>query len=83
MHLSTARLREFYANQDVQIHSGTETKIRSFSNHPLLKSCLSSLIPYFEMKDLPETIANLKIAEAINILRSIDLSIDQVLANFE
>ncbi len=35
------------------------------------------------MKDLPADIASLKITEAISILRSIDRSIDNVLANFE
>jgi AraC-like DNA-binding protein len=41
------------------------------------------LIPYFEIKDLPENIASLKITEAISILRTIDEEIDHVLANFE
>ena len=83
MHLSTARLRDFYTKLDVQIQPFRSPKILCFNNHPLLESCLSSLIPYFEMKDLPEDIANLKITEAISILRTIDKSIDQVLANFE
>ena len=83
MHLSTARLRNFYARQDVQIQPFASQKILCYNNHPLLESCLSSLIPYFEMKDIPEDIASLKITEAISILRTIDKSIDQVLANFE
>ena len=83
MHLSTARLRDFYARQDVQIQPFASPKILCYNNHPLLESCLSSLIPYFEMKDLPEDIASLKITEAISILRTIDRGIDQVLANFE
>ncbi len=83
MHLSTERLRDFYAKPDVQIQAFASPKILCFNNHPLLESCLSSLIPYFEMNNLPENIANLKITEAISILRSIDKSIDQVLANFE
>ncbi len=58
-------------------------QIYSFNNHPLLESCLASLIPYFDMKDLPEDIAYLKITEAISILRTIDRSVDNVLANFE
>ncbi|WP_341839755.1 hypothetical protein [Chitinophaga caseinilytica] len=32
---------------------------------------------------LPEDIASLKITEAISILRTIDSSVDKVLANFE
>ncbi len=83
MHLSTARLRDFYADLNVQTQAPDSQRILSYSNHPLLESCLSSLVPYFEMKDLPENIASLKITEAISILRTIDKGIDNVLANFE
>jgi AraC family transcriptional regulator, exoenzyme S synthesis regulatory protein ExsA len=83
MHLSTTRLKDFYANLNVKPKASVSQKIHSFSNHPLLESCLASLIPYFEMKDLPENIASLKITEAISILRAIDNEIDTVLANFE
>jgi len=83
MHLSTARLREFYANLDSVSKTSASPKIYHFSNHPLLESCLSSLIPYFDIKELPEQIASLKITEAISILRAIDKSIDNILANFE
>ncbi|HLT53274.1 MAG TPA: helix-turn-helix domain-containing protein, partial [Flavobacteriaceae bacterium] len=59
-------------------------KIHSFGTHPLLESCLASLIPYFEVEQpFPEHIANLKITEAITILRTIDNGIDTVLGNFE
>jgi len=83
MHLSTTRLRDFYAKLDVKPKTSSTQKILCYNNHPLLESCLSSLIPYFEIKDLPEDIASLKIAEAISILRTIDKGIDSVLANFE
>jgi AraC family transcriptional regulator, exoenzyme S synthesis regulatory protein ExsA len=83
MHLSATRLREFYATLNVKPRTSVPDKIRSYSNHPLLESCLASLVPYFEMKDLPENIASLKITEAISILRTIDKEIDDVLANFE
>lgn len=83
MHLSTARLRDFYAHLDVKPQTSESPKIRCFNNHPLLESCLASLIPYFEMKDLPADIASLKITEAISILRAIDKEIDNVLTNFE
>ena len=83
MHLSTTKLRDFYANLNVKPKASVSQKIHSFNNHPLLESCLASLIPYFEMKDLPENIASLKITEAISILRAIDKEIDNVLANFE
>ncbi|UFH33075.1 AraC family transcriptional regulator [Chryseobacterium sp. C-71] len=83
MHLSTKRLRDFFDNQSVKPEIETE-KIIHFHPHPLLESCLNSLIPYFEIQnDFPENIASLKINEAINILRTIDPKIDAVLNNFE
>lgn len=82
MHLSVERLRDFYSNRNIQPTPLKSHKIYSFTNHPLLESCLASLIPYFDMKDLPEDIALLKITEAISILRTLDKDIDNVLANF-
>jgi AraC-like DNA-binding protein len=83
MHLSVERLRNFYANLNVKVTAVDSQKIYCFNNHPLLESCLASLVPYFDMKNLPEDIASLKITEAITILRTIDKGIDNVLANFE
>lgn len=83
MHLTTEWLRNFYAKLDVRPTTADVQQIRHYSRHPLLESCLSSLIPYFEMKDLPKDIAHLKLTEAVTILRSIDSGIDNVLANFE
>lgn len=83
MHLSTDRLRSFYAGKDIKAEPPKSSKIYSFSNHPLLESCLASLIPYFDMKDIPEDIASIKIVEAVSILRTLDRDIDQILANFE
>lgn len=84
MHLSTERLKNFYASIDVKQKAMPIRKILRFNNHPLLESCLTSLIPYFEMEGtFPEDIASLKITEAISILRVIDKSVDGLLANFE
>lgn len=83
MHLTTEWLRNFYARLDVRPVTEDSQRIRHYAHHPLLESCLSSLIPYFEMKDLPKDIAHLKLTEAVTILRSIDAGIDNVLANFE
>jgi len=83
MHLSTARLRDYYAGLDIAPLPATKQRILCYNNHPLLESCLASLIPYFDMKELPANIASLKITEAISILRAIDKDIDHVLANFE
>ncbi|MGC4104392.1 helix-turn-helix domain-containing protein [Ferruginibacter sp.] len=83
MHLTMERLKQFYSGIDV-VHKHIASKIRRFSDHPLLESCFTSLLPYFDMKDtFPADIAALKITEAISILRLIDKDIDTVLANFE
>ncbi|MFC6101440.1 helix-turn-helix domain-containing protein [Olivibacter domesticus] len=84
MHLSVERLRKFYEKIDVKKRSAPEPKIYSFSNHPLLESCMTSLIPYFNvMGEFPDELASLKITEAINILRMINPGVDSVLANFD
>jgi AraC-like DNA-binding protein len=85
MHLTKERLKDFYSTIEIQEKSiREEVKIHSFEKHPLLESCLASLIPYFDMKEsFPENIAALKITEAISILRAIDKNIDFVLADFE
>jgi len=84
MHLSAARLRNFYAGLDIQPATFPATHtILCYNDHPLLESCLSSLIPYFEMTNIPAGIASLKITEAISILRAIDDRVDAVLTNFD
>ena len=85
MHLTTERLKNFYSSVDYERKNGhQESSIHSFSSHPLLNSCLASLIPYFEIEgSLPENIAHLKITEAISIVREIDPDIDTLLADFE
>lgn len=84
MHLSLERLKKYYENIDVKKRSQPEQKIYSFNNHPLLASCLASLIPYFDVEgEFPEELASLKITEAISILRMIDAGVDSVLANFD
>jgi AraC-like DNA-binding protein len=85
MHLTTEHLKQFYASIELERKIiSRESKIHSFKNHPLLKSCLASLTPYFEIEgSFPENIASLKITEAISILREIDKDIDTVLADFE
>jgi AraC-like DNA-binding protein len=84
MHLTAERLKKFYVSKQLIEKTAPLQKVYSFGKHPLLESCLASLVPYFNLKDdLPETIAALKIEEAINILRTIDKNMDGLLANFE
>jgi AraC family transcriptional regulator, exoenzyme S synthesis regulatory protein ExsA len=84
MLLTTKILRDFYTNINITVKTSPVPVIRSYNNHPLLESCLASLIPYFDIEGaFPENLALLKITEAISILRTIDPTIDSVLANFE
>jgi len=85
MHLTTEKLKQFYSTIDLsQKINREEPKIFSFEKHPLLESCLASLIPYFDMKEsFPENIASLKITEAISIVREIDKNIDSILTDFD
>ena len=84
MHLSAQRLKRYYQNIDINKKNSAEQKIFHFTSHPFLESCLASLIPYFDVRgEFPESIATLKITEAITILREIDKTVDSVLANFD
>lgn len=84
MHLEVERLRKFYALLNIKSKASIKRKIFRFPEHPLLQSCFASLIPYFDVEEkFPEKIADLKINEAITIIRLIDPEIDQVLANFD
>ena len=84
MHLSVERLKQFYEKKEFRKTRPPDQKIYSFHHHPLLESCLASLIPYFDVQGVfPESLASLKIEEAINILRLIDPEIDNVLAHFD
>lgn len=83
MHLSAQRLRKLYAGGQ-SVSKISSEKIIRFKKHPLLESCLASLIPYFEMQQhFPEEIALLKIDEAISIIRSVNQDIDNILINFD
>jgi AraC-like DNA-binding protein len=84
MLLTSDVLKKFYSTTQVNVKPNPIPAIQSYTNHPLLESCLASLIPYFDIEGgLPENIASLKITEALSILRTIDPGIDGVLSNFE
>ena len=66
------------------VYNGRKTGIRQPDKHPLLESLFSSLLPYFDLKnELPETIAEGKIDEALSILQIIDPDLFNVIGNFE
>ena len=84
MYLTREKLKDFYARHEARAKGEPLQKVHRFTKHPLLESCLASLIPYFDLADdLPMDIANIKTEEAISILRSIDESVDGLLGNFD
>jgi AraC-like DNA-binding protein len=85
MHLTPEKLQSVYAQHPSKSTTKPiENKVLLFRQHPLLQSCLASLIPYFDIPGpFPENIANIKITEAISILRIVSPNIDDTLANFE
>ena len=85
LNLTVNRLKDFYVKHDTKpLTKKYRSQIITFKKHPLLKSFQVSLMPYFEMQDvLPENIASIKVEEAINIIRTVEPGIDNLLANFE
>jgi AraC family transcriptional regulator, exoenzyme S synthesis regulatory protein ExsA len=85
LNLTLTRLKDFYIKHDCRpVKTTYPSKILIFRKHPFLDSFLASLMPYFNMNEaLPENIISIKVEEAINILRTIDPEIDNILANFE
>jgi AraC family transcriptional regulator, exoenzyme S synthesis regulatory protein ExsA len=79
----TDRLKSYYSRIDRQLTKMPLKRIRTYVLHPLLESYFASLEPYFELESqLPDEITKLKIEEGIGILRSIDKTVDDLLADF-
>ena len=80
---TTERLKRFYAHDAFKLtHAHTHT-LRAFEKHPLLESFFASLAPYFRLENaLPEKLIDLKLAEAVTIMRSLDPDIDHLLVDY-
>jgi AraC-like DNA-binding protein len=84
MSLTTDILRAYYNAHAVNAAGLAVPKIRRFRHHPLLESCLASLVPYFAVAGpFPDELATLKLTEAISILRTLEPDLDGLLANFD
>jgi AraC-like DNA-binding protein len=78
------RLESYYAADKLNISTKCSDQLKTFGEHPLLKSLFNSLLPYFELADaLPADIAAFKVEEAIRVLRAIDPTVDELLGHFE
>jgi AraC-like DNA-binding protein len=77
-------LRAFYENKKMETVLISKTdNIIPLSKSPLLDSFFASMLPYFDLDyKLPQDLSELKIQEAITILRSINKDIDTILSDF-
>ncbi|MDF7814953.1 AraC family transcriptional regulator [Hymenobacter sp. YC55] len=83
MKLPTALVRAYYAENAPEPARAITTDVLLYPKSPLLQSLFASLLPYLELEhQLPEKLLAVKIAEVLEILRSLDKSSDGVLADF-
>lgn len=77
-------LRVFYEQKKMQVNLVSKTDcIIPLPKSLLLDSFFSSMLPYFDLDyKLPQELSQLKIHEAITILRSINKDIDNILSDF-
>ncbi|TGD82741.1 AraC family transcriptional regulator [Hymenobacter wooponensis] len=83
MKLPTALVRSYYAENVPAVARSASSDVLVYPKNPLLQSLFASLLPYLELQHpLPEKLLAVKIAEVIEILRSLDQNSDGVLADF-
>jgi AraC-like DNA-binding protein len=81
--LPTALVRAYYAEHSPALVQPAAPELLLFASTPLLKSLITSLLPYLELQHpLPEELLVVKLTETLAILRSLDPRSDRVLANF-
>lgn len=81
---SQAFLQKYYASIKLNPINKNLWPVKFLQKHSLLHSLFDSILPYYELhgEELPQNLTEIKLSEAITILRAIDTSIDCVLANF-
>lgn len=77
-------LRSFYESHPGDVNPIFKTEhIVELDKSPLLDSFFDSMLPYFNLEyQLPADLSQLKIREAITILRAIDRNVDNILSDF-
>jgi len=77
-------LRAFYEQKKIQTTLVSKNDyIVPLPQNPLLDSFFASMLPYFDLNyKLPQELSQLKIQEAITVLRSINKDIDNILSDF-
>jgi AraC-like DNA-binding protein len=81
--LPTALVRAYYTEHAPVPAQPAAASLLLFPKNPLLQSLFTSLLPYLELAhQLPEKLLAVKVAEALEVLRSLDPASDGVLADF-
>jgi AraC-like DNA-binding protein len=77
-------LQKFYSLNKPNENAKPKWEAQRIEKHPLLISLFDSILPYYEMHgdNLPTHLTDIKLQEAITILRTVDISTDSILANF-
>jgi len=77
------RLHDYYSRNSAYHSAECLSPVISFEHHALIENYFTSLLSYFDLNnELPEQLLQLKIDEALTILRMIDASVDTFLADF-
>jgi len=76
-------LQKYYSTNPVIPHNSKPEKVMRFSKHPLLDSLFNSVLPYYDLSSsLPKDLVDMKLLEAITILRKINSNADSILSDF-
>nr|WP_165585096.1 AraC family transcriptional regulator [Chryseobacterium sp. FH2] len=77
-------LQKFYSLNKPNENTKPKWEAKRIEKHPLLISLFDSILPYYELHgdNLPTHLTDIKLQEAITILRTVDIGTDSILANF-
>jgi AraC-like DNA-binding protein len=77
-------LQKFYSTSNNISDTKHTGEVMKLNRHPLIKSLFDSILPYYELNEngFPSHLMEIKLQEAMTILRAVDLNVDSLLANF-
>ncbi|GAB2657225.1 hypothetical protein GCM10027036_08400 [Flavihumibacter cheonanensis] len=77
-------LEKYYLSMNFNTIVKPVFEVHKLSKHPLLNSLFDSILPYYQLDqvNLPSLLTDLKLQEAITVLRTVDAGVDNQLANF-
>ncbi len=77
-------LSKFYSTNELSKNYVPKMELYRIKKHPLITSLFDSILPYEELDsdNIPTPISELKLQEAISIIRAVDIRADNLLANF-